>query len=119
MDIQVVGLKQTPIFRNASIKDSESNTTTNNDLEKAPSEDTFENKNSHPKKKKKHIGRKIFLGTLSTIALIYGGIVLKHKLSKPSLEEVQKCFREIFNKDLSNEEIGKLLDKYKKIIKKY
>ena len=92
-----------------------------NDLVKSPETDTLEKEatenTAESPKKKKHIVRKILLGTISALVLLYGCGVLKHKLSKPSLEEVQKTFKEIFERDLSNEEINDLISKYKELIK--
>lgn len=85
------------------------------DFVRTPESDTVELETKP--KKKKHTLRNIFVGITSTIALIYGGIVLQRKLSKPTLAEVQKCFKEIFQKDLSDNEIKELISKYKQICK--
>ncbi|MBE7703609.1 MAG: hypothetical protein E7Z89_06120 [Cyanobacteria bacterium SIG28] len=69
-----------------------------------------------PKKKKKSLG-KIFAGIIGVVILTYGSIVLRRKLSKPSFDEIQKCFSQIFEKDLSTDEVKNLISKYKEICK--
>ena len=94
-------------------------TNTNPRISTVESNDTFESKTvtKNKKKKKKHVFGKILLGILGTGLLIYGGVVLKRKLSKPSFEEIQRCFKEIFEKDLSKEEVESLIAKYKELCK--
>lgn len=91
------------------------------DLVTSPENDEFKKEETDVKKeqpkKKKHLVRKIALGVVSSAVMIYGSIVLKRKLSKPSFEEVQKCFQEIFSKDLSKDEVKELINKYKTICK--
>ncbi len=94
---------------------------TKSDLVTSPENDEFKKEETNVKKeqpkKKKHLVRNIALGVVSSAVMIYGSIVLKRKLSKPSFEEVQKCFQEIFSKDLSKDEVKELINKYKTICK--
>ena len=87
------------------------------DLVRTPESDTVQIETETKPKKKKHILRNIIVGITSAIALTYGGIVLHRKLSKPTFAEVQKYFKEIFQKDLSDTEIKELISKYKQICK--
>ena len=69
------------------------------DLVTSPENDEFKKEETDVKKeqpkKKKHLVRKIALGVVSSAVMIYGSIVLKRKLSKPSFEEVLKSKYEI------------------------
>ena len=56
-------------------------------------------------------------GVATTLVLVYGAYVLKNRLTKPTLDELQKCFKELLGKDLSQEEFSTLLNKYKRISK--
>jgi len=110
--------------KNINFKEQEETANTANsiksDLVKSPIEDNFEkeeNTETIVQPKKKYSIKNICLGILSTIVLAYGSAVLWRKLSKPNFEEVQKCFKEIFNKDLSTEQVKDLINKYKEICK--
>ncbi len=89
------------------------------ELVKSPQNDEFQKETQTATavkpNKKKHLGRNICLGVISALVLLYGSIVLKRKLSKPSFEEVQRCFKEIFERDLSKEETQQLIAKYKEL----
>ncbi len=123
MVVEAISFKQVTNTDNTNVGNNEAvNNNVKSDLVRNPSDDSFEKKNESDNKeterpKKKHRIRNACLGLLSAIVLTYGGMVLSRKLSKPSLEEVQKCFKEIFEKDLSNEQIKELINKYKEICK--
>lgn len=105
---------------NISNTEKEENKEVKSELVSSPEKDEFQKEDSDrttKTPKKKNLAKKIVLGTVSTILLIYGGVVLKRKLSKPSFEEIQKCFKEIFEKDLSADEVKSLIKKYKEICK--
>lgn len=105
---------------NVSNAEIEKNKEVKSELVRTPEKDEFEKEDSDitaKTPKKNNLAKKIALGTVSAIMLIYGGVVLKRKLSKPSFEEVQKCFKEIFEKDLSADEVKSLIKKYKEICK--
>lgn len=105
---------------NVSATEKEEEKEVKSELVSSPEKDEFQKEDSDitaKTPKKKNLAKKIVLGTVSTILLIYGGVVLKRKLSKPSFEEIQKCFKEIFEKDLSADEVKSLIKKYKEICK--
>jgi hypothetical protein len=116
MAIEAIAFKENP--NTIEHVNTSPNEIVKSDLVKSPDKDTVEiSTNKNPQPKKKHTARNIFLGALSTIGLIYGGLVTKRKLSKPKFGEVQKCFNEIFGKDFSESEIKELLKKYKDLCK--
>lgn len=105
---------------NVTSIEKDENTDVKSKLVSSPEKDEFQKEDSEvitEPPKKKNIAKKIALGTVSAILLIYGSVVLKRKLSKPSFEEIQKCFKEIFEKDLSADEVKALVKKYKEICK--
>ncbi len=105
---------------NVSNVEKDENTEIKSDLISSPEKDEFQKENLEiiaETPQKKNPAKKIALGTVSAILLIYGSVVLKRKLSKPSFEEIQKCFKEIFEKDLSSNEVKALVKKYKEICK--
>ena len=120
MTVQKIGYSQ-----NINFKEQEEtlNVTgfVKSDLVKNPARDNFKkeekDKESVVQPQRKHQIRNICLSALSAIVLTYGSVVLCRKLSKPSFEEVQNCFKEIFKKDLSVEQIKDLIGKYKEICK--
>ena len=119
MTIQGVNLNKNISFRaeEEELKSENITVSVKSDLVKSPKEDNFEKEKNTEKSEDKQLLGIIFASLISTLMLLYGGIVLKRKLSKPSFEEVQKCFKEIFNKNLSAEQIKDLISKYKKICK--
>lgn len=60
---------------------------------------------------------KAVLAILGTVGTIYGCIVGRRILNKPSFEVVQKNLSEILGRDIGVEETRKLLNNYKNIIK--
>ncbi len=60
---------------------------------------------------------KLTLGALGTAATIYGCVVGRRALNKPSLEKVAQNFSEIFRRDVSKEEAQKMSDRFAQIFK--
>lgn len=105
---------------NISNAEKEENISVQSELVSSLQKDEFQKENLEivvETPQKKNPAKKIVLGTVSAILLIYGSVVLKRKLSKPSFEEIQKCFKEIFEKELSSNEVKALVKKYKEICK--
>lgn len=114
--ISSVQLNNSPVFKESNVNKTISDDVSS-DLVKSPKADEFKSEAESKPKKKRNLAGKIALGVISAIALTYGGVVLHRKLSKPTFEEVQKCFKEIFQKDLSDSEVKELIEKYKQICK--
>lgn len=143
MTLNSVNLNNSINFRNNP--ESKSDIATDNmksDFEKSPEQDSFRKETTDKSaekskviepdnqtekeikketdtqpKKNKHLIRNIIIGVIALPVIIYGGVVLKHKFSKPTFDEIQKCFKEIFERDLSKDEVNNLLDKYKQLLK--
>ena len=88
---------------------------TKTDFERTPQNDEIVIKRKT--KKKRNVFTRVIMGMATAAILMYGAFVLKNKITKPTLEEVQKCFNELLKRDLSPEEFNTILDKYKEISK--
>ena len=79
--------------------------------------DTLEISSKEKKQKNSmSTGMKLLLGIGGTGLAIYGALVTHRAVTKPSLEVLQKDFKEIFRRDVSLDEIPEMLKKYKEIL---
>jgi len=135
MTLNSINLSGVSFKENSETKTDNATNVVKSDYEKTPKSDSFvknETKMSaqenttdtvqqagqeNIQKKKKNRIRNIIIGAVALPVVIYGAIVLKHKLSKSTFEEIHQCFKEIFSKDLSKEEVNNLLSEYKKLFK--
>ena len=62
-------------------------------------------------------GMKWLLGLTGTATVVYAGLVGHRAFSRPTLELLQKDFKEIFRREVSKEEIPNILQNYKEIMK--
>ena len=71
------------------------------------------------KKKKEGMsdGLKLLLGIGGGGLALYGALVTHRAVTKPSLEALQKDFKEIFRRDVSIDEVPEMLKKYQEILK--
>ena len=104
-------------FKQDKISVSDKKTEIRSDLAKTTTKDSFEKEVKQKGGKKQHKFGKIVLAVSLSLLLIYGSVVLKRKLTKPTFDEIQRCFKEIFEKDLSADEVSSLVEKYKNICK--
>ena len=79
--------------------------------------DTVEISSKQKKKEGMSTGMKLLLGIGGTGVAIYGALVTHRAVTRPSLEKLQKEFKEIFRRDVSLEEIPDMLKKYQDILK--
>lgn len=82
--------------------------------------DTVEISSKQKTKKKKEsmsTGMQLLLGVGGAGLAIYGALVTHRAVTRPSLEALQKEFKEIFRRDVSMEEIPEMLKKYQDILK--
>ena len=85
-------------------------------LENKP--DTVEISRTIPQKKEEmSTGKKLLLGIGGTGLAIYGALVTKRAVSRPSLEALKKDFSEIFRREVKIDEIPEMLKKYKELMK--
>ena len=103
--LQPVNFKQ-PVFRSEYVKITEIK------------DDTVEisEENKVQRKEKLSTGMKLLLGIGGAGIAIYGALVTHKAITKPSLEALQKDFKEIFRRDVSLDEIPEMLKKYKEIL---
>ena len=80
-------------------------------------QDTVEISPENKKKKEgMSTGLKLLLGIGGTSLALYGALVAHRAVTKPSLEALQKDFKEIFRRDVSMDEIPEMLGKYQEIL---
>jgi len=78
--------------------------------------DTVDISSKQKKKEDMSTGMKLLLGIGGTGIALYGILVTHRALTKPSLEKLQKEFKEIFRRDVSIEEITEMLKKYQDLL---